>query len=82
MSDVFNAMGKPIPYSRRDAAYQQAKQIGVSDEDAFALIDGMAHSLEKDRPNQAMETAVKYVDITGAYRLLAYLLTGPITKEG
>lgn len=70
----FAAIGKPIPYSRRQRAYDVAKkEMGVKN--PFTLIDAMAEKLEKDNPFEAMEAAEKYVDLTGAYRLMATLLT-------
>ena len=69
----FAAMGKPVPFARRQRAYDAAVSMGVKD--AFSLIDGMAEKLQRDKPYEAMEMAYKYVDLTGAYRLMATLLT-------
>ena len=75
ISSAFAAMGKPIPYSRRQAAYECAKGIGVESGDCFTLVDAMSDQLERDKPFEAQQTALKYVDLTGAYRLMAVLLT-------
>jgi hypothetical protein len=76
METGFNAMGKPIPESRKQAAYDYAKAMGVeSFEERAALVSSMADRLERDKPFEAQQEALKYVDITGAYRLMAVLLT-------
>jgi hypothetical protein len=72
----FNAMGKPIPAPRRQAAYDCAKGIGVEGPDErMSLVGAMADYLERDKPYEAQQVALKYVDLTGAYRLMAVLLT-------
>jgi hypothetical protein len=71
----FAAMGAPIPFSRRQAAYDCAKGMGVEADDCFTLTDAMSQQLERDKPYEAQQTALKYVDLTGAYRLMAVLLT-------
>lgn len=72
----FNAMGKPIPFTRKQAAYDAAVAIGVKAEHRFPLINGVAEQLERDKPYEAMRLGMKYVDITGYYRIMAHLLTG------
>lgn len=76
METGFNAMGKPIPEHRKQAAYDCAKAIGVeSADDRMALVGTMANYLERDRPYEAQQAALKHVDLTGAYRLMAVLLS-------
>ncbi len=70
----FDAMGKPIPFYRREAGYQAARSMGVSSEDAFAVVNAMCPPLERDEPYGAMEAGMKYVDLTGTYRMMATLL--------
>lgn len=67
------AMGKPIPVSRKEAAYTAAKQMGVVD--PFIVIGQMVEQLERDKPFEAMKMGMCHVDITGVYRLFAHLLT-------
>lgn len=75
--DGFNAMGKPISFARRQKAYDHAKGMGVkSHADCFALVNGVAEQLERDKPYEAMAAGMKYLDLTGTYRLMAVLLTG------
>jgi hypothetical protein len=69
----FAAMGKPIPYERKQRAYDAAKSIGVKD--CFALVQGMSEQLERDKPYEAMQVGMKHVDLTGTYRIMATLLT-------
>lgn len=70
----FNNMGKPVPQFRRDNAYQTARSFGCSPSDAWGAVEGAALALEHDHPHEAMGAAMKYVDLSGAYRLLAELL--------
>ena len=72
----FDAMGKPVPTHRRANAYEWLKSIGVKSEDAWECVGGMAEQLERDKPYEAMERGRQHVDLTGAYRLMAYLLSG------
>lgn len=73
----FDAMGKTIPLFRKHNADVHLKDMGIDDsEDRFRCIAMVAARLEHDDPYGAMEDATKYVDLTGAYRLLAVLLTG------
>lgn len=72
----FDAMGKPIPAFRREAAYKQAKLMGLDTEKAHAAISGIAGCLERDEPYNAMAAGMKYIDLTGTYRLMSYLLVG------
>jgi hypothetical protein len=72
----FAAMGLPVPFSRRQRAYDWlVHDIGLTSECAFALVDILSYQLEKDKPFEAMESARRSLDLTGAYRLLATLIT-------
>jgi len=71
----FAAMGKPVPFYRQQAGYEHARQMGCSEDEAFAVVNAMSLPLEKDQPYDAMEAGMKYLDLTGTYRLLAVLLT-------
>ncbi len=74
-TDGFDAMGKPIPFYRRQAGFEHARQMGVTKGNAFSVVDAMCAGLERDEPYTAMEAGMKYVDLTGTYRLMAVLLT-------
>lgn len=69
----FAAMGKPVPYNRRQAAYDAARSMGL--DEPFTMIEGMCEALKHDRPYEAIQVAMEYVDLIGAYRLVAHLLT-------
>ena len=71
----FDAMGKPVPMHRRTAALEHCRQMGLTNtEDAWNCVGGMAQQLERDRPYEAMAAGMKYLDLTGVYRLMAVLL--------
>lgn len=69
------AMGKPVPYYRREAGYQHCKQMGLNSDESFAAVNGMCEGLGRDEPYNAMQASMKYLDLTGTYRLMAVLLT-------
>lgn len=76
MNDGFNAMGEPIPESRKSAAYEQVKEMGIdSPDERMKLVNSVASALERDNPFEAQQAALKQLDLTGAYRLMAFLLT-------
>jgi len=76
--DGFDAMGKPVPIYRRTAGLEVCKAMGLTDrEDAIACVGGMAEQLERDKPYEAMARGMRYLDLTGTYRLMAVLLTAP-----
>lgn len=72
----FDAMGKPVPYYRRQAAMDHCKQMGLTDTNAaMATIDRMAEAISRDEPYQAMEAGMAHLDLIGTYRLMAVLCT-------
>lgn len=75
MNRGFNAMGKPIPECRLQAAYDEAKTMGIdSPEERMNLVNAVAKKLEHDKPFDAQQVAIKHLDLTGSYRLIACLL--------
>lgn len=72
-----NNLGKHVPNSRRDVAYQWLQSIGVERVEAFSAVETIAGHLERDHPHEGLEAGRKVVDVTGAYRLFAILLTDP-----
>jgi hypothetical protein len=79
----FNAMGKPIPEYRRRAAYDCAKEMGIDlPDERMALVGAVAERLERDRPYEAQQEALKHLDITGTYRLMATLLSAAPPQGG
>lgn len=69
-------IGKPIPFERRDEAYRTCREdFGMSAENSMSCVSSCAAALERDRPHDAMSQAMRYIDLTGTYRLFAVLLT-------
>lgn len=71
----FNAMGKPVPFYRRQAGFDTCKAMGLDTEAAFSAVNGMSEMLARDKPYEAMVAGMKYIDLIGTYRLMAVLLT-------
>jgi hypothetical protein len=73
----FEAMGHEVPMFRKSAAERHLKQMGFDDaEQRFDIVAKMSGEIERDNSHAAMEAAYKLgLDVTGAYRLLAVLLT-------
>lgn len=72
---AFNAMGKPIPESRRQRAYEHCQAMGLSKARAIECTNGMAEQLERDQPYEAQAAGMRHLDLTGTYRIIAVLLT-------
>lgn len=79
--DGFAAMGKPVPMYRRTAALSHARDMGLGTDEAWRCVGELVNKLERDEPYDAMAAGMKYVDLTGTYRLMAVLLTAPAPKE-
>lgn len=75
-SSGLGAMGHPIPAYRRQAGYDFCRSLGLTQERATEAVSGVAGQLERDEPYYALELGMKFLDLTGAYRLFAILLTG------
>lgn len=69
------SLGEPVPYFRRANAADQAREMGLELEgtEETEYIGPIARAIENDRPNKAIEKAREKLDLTGTYRLLAYL---------
>jgi len=80
MDDGFNNMGKPVPLFRKEAALKHAKAMGLGGGGAWAVDGAVAEQLERDEPYEAQRKAMVYLDLTGAYRLMAVLLSAPEPK--
>lgn len=71
-----NALGRPVPDFRRAAGYEACKAMGLVEADSrFSTVNGMSEKIERDQPYEALEIAKRVFDLSGAYRLLAVLLT-------
>lgn len=112
----FEAMGFPVPSTRREAAYRAIKSMvpDAANSEAWSLVERMALHLEDDEPYKAIKEATDApfggpppagrvdlgtgaismpadeerapyrgqpglrLDYTGALRLMAHLLSGPV----
>lgn len=74
----FQALGEPVPYERRAKAAEQAREMGLelSGSEEMEYIGPIAEAIEDDRPNEAIARARERLDLSGSYRLLAYLCVG------
>ncbi|WOH61929.1 hypothetical protein [Bradyrhizobium sp. BWC-3-1] len=70
----FNAMGKPIPPDARQAGFDTCKAMGLDSARAWECTSSTAEQLERDQPYKAQGAAMKFLDLTGSYRLMAALL--------
>jgi hypothetical protein len=81
-STGFDAMGKPIPANRLDAADTFVKSVFPNDRElSYTIVTKAKNCLERDKPfellgalSQLDEDLAK-LDLTGRYRLAAILLT-------
>ena len=84
----FNALGKPVPSNRTDAAYKTVKHIlpNLTSEEAYAFVAKCAEYIRKDEPFrivgavEGLDEDLQKIDVTGRYRLMAVLLTDPKEK--
>lgn len=75
-ADGMDAFGKPVPYYRRKAAEDHCKDMGLTDANKImGMVQRACDAIERDKPYEAMEAITAYLDLTGAYRLLAVLCT-------
>ena len=80
-NEMMGRIGKPIGNLNKEQGYKLLKEIGVKDNaKRFDCVSRVAKHLEDDEPFLAMYAAEEYIDITGAYRLFAALLT-PVTNK-
>jgi hypothetical protein len=71
-----NLLGTPLEPWRKARAYNHARETGLSPADAEACVSGMAERYERDDPYGAQAHSMRFVDLTGHYRLMAALLAG------
>lgn len=78
--DGFANMGKPIPFWRQQNGYDDCRQMGLTEVNAHAAVSEVSEQLARDKPYEAMAAGMKYLDLTGTYRLFAVLLISPQRK--
>jgi len=79
--DSFANIGRPVPMVRRQVAYEHCREMGCDSPESWECVNGMAEMLERDNPYEAMAAGMVYLDLTGTYRIMAALLTGPTTDK-
>jgi hypothetical protein len=76
----FNAMGKSIPQHARAVGYDHCKSMGLDSARSWECVNGVAEQLERDKPYEAQAAGMKFLDLTGTYRLMAAILTQAATE--
>lgn len=76
-----NQMGKPILMKARSAGYEHCKDMGLDSARAMECVNAVSEQLQRDKPYEAMEAGMKFLDLTGTHRLFAVLLCGAAQEE-
>jgi hypothetical protein len=71
------AIGHPIPADRLASGLDALREMmpDVDTEMGMMIVGRVAALLERDDPYRAQAAAMVFLDTTGAYRLMAHLLT-------
>lgn len=72
--DFFNAIGRRIPPAAREKGVEECKKMGLPTPAAVACVGPVVEQLQRDKMFEAQGEAMKYLDFTGAIRLIAVLL--------
>jgi hypothetical protein len=75
----WDAMGKPVPFARREAAERHMREMGYTDREViFGTVQGMSEALGHDRPHAAIKIGMDNMgkDLGGVYRIMAVLCCG------
>lgn len=67
-------MGRPISFKARQVGYNHCIDMGLSKENSLLCVNAVSEQLQRNQPYEAMVAGMKYVDLTGTYRLFAALL--------
>lgn len=78
---AFGAMGQPIPPAVRQKGYDYCIRMGLDKARAWECTSATAEQLERDKPYEAQAAAMKFLDLTGAFRLMAVLLAGVAEQQ-
>lgn len=70
-----SAMGKPIPFYRQQVGYEHCLSMGLTRQNAHSAVSAVSEQLARDKPYEAMAAGMRFLDLTGTYRLFAVLLT-------
>jgi hypothetical protein len=72
--DPFDAMGKPISSAARQVGYDACRAMGLDAPRSWECVGAVSDKLERDKPYDAQGAAMKFLDLTGSYRLMATIL--------
>jgi hypothetical protein len=61
--------------------YEHRKEMGLTSARATECINTVSEQLQRDRPYEAMVAGMKFLDLTGIYRLFAALLCAAQQEE-
>jgi len=70
----FSNMGKPVPPDARQKGYDECRNMGLDQADAWAATNAVAEQLERDKPYEAQKASMQYLDLSSTYRLMAAIL--------
>lgn len=79
--DPCNQMGKPILMKARTAGYEDCKAMGLSPARAVECVSGVSEQLQRDKPYEAQAAGMKFLDLTGTYRLMSTILCAAVTEN-
>lgn len=79
--DAFSAMGKPILMKARSAGYEHCRAMGLAAPRAMECTQAVAEALQRDQPYEGMAAGMKFLDLTGVYRLFAVILTAAVEEN-
>ena len=71
----FSMMGRPIPFAARQVGFEHCIEMGADKDTAYECVGAVSEALSRDKPYEAMGAGMRYLDLTGTYRLMAVLLS-------
>lgn len=76
----FEALGNSVPDAQRQAAIEEAREMGWEVADDAQWVHDVADAVQTDSPEEAIDTAREHLNLTGTYRFLAALCQ-PVEEE-
>jgi len=76
--DEFSMMGRPIPFAARQHGFDACIEMGIDKVAVYECVGAVSEALARDKPYEAMEASMRYLDLTGTYRLMAVLLSSAL----
>ena len=72
--DPLSMMGHQLSTNARQAGYEHCKAMGLDSARAWECVNAVAEQLERDKPYDAQAAGMKFLDLTGTYRLFSAIL--------